>query len=132
MNNKTIYLAYASPDMAATREELLFTLFNAGFNVLPLGNESSEESLLKKQITEGLNNSACSIHLIGNEFGKALNSEGGKSLSSYQYDQAREQLKEGKNFRIFVWHPHTSNESADTKQLDFISELQNNIAANMT
>jgi hypothetical protein len=132
MQNQTIYLAYTAPDMEALREELLFTLFNAGFNVMPTADGAQDESLLKKQIEEGLNQSACSIHLIGNDYGREIKSEMGKSLSAYQYEQARAQLSLGKNFRIFVWHPQNNTDSIDPKQLGFISDLQNNIAANMT
>ena len=132
MAQKTVYLAYASPDMEALREELLFTLFNAGFNVLPLGEPGPDENQWKLQLLDDLNSSICSIHLVGNEYGREMHSENGKSLAAYQYEHARNQLAQGKNFRIFVWHPNTHTESTDPKQLSFIAELQNNIAANMT
>ena len=132
MNHQTIYLAYTSPDMEALREELLFTLFNAGFNVLPAGLAPNNEAEIKKQVVEGLASSSCSIHIIGNEFGKKIESENGQSLSAYQYEQAKLQLGDGKRFKIFIWHPQTQNDIVEPKQLDFITALQNNIAANMT
>lgn len=132
MPDKTIYLAYTTPDMNDLREELLFTLFNAGFKVMPEGIESKDENILKKQVEEGINNSMCSIHLVGNEFDNPISSLGGKSLFTYQYDFAKSKLGQGSPFKIFVWRPGKENESMETRQTDFIHELQNTISSNMT
>jgi hypothetical protein len=132
MDNKTIYLAYTTPDMEALREELMFTLFKAGFKVLPMGDADQNEEVLKSKISNELAQSNSSIHLIGAEYGRTMTSGGGMSLSEYQYIKAKESLRKGNNFRIFVWHPETGKQIADHHQLALINDLQNNIEANMT
>lgn len=101
MDSKTIYLAYTTPDMEPLREELMFTLFKAGFKVLPMGEPDSNEETLKGKINMELAQCKSSIHLIGAEYGKTLASEGGLSLANYQYNKAKECLQKGHNFRIF-------------------------------
>jgi predicted CoA-binding protein len=132
MDSKTIFLAYTSPDMETLREELMFTLFKAGFKVLPMGEPQSNEDFLKNKIVNDLMQCKSSIHLIGAEYGRTLASEGGISLSQYQYNKAKECLQKGNNFRIFVWHPETGQQIIDNNQQALINDLQNNIEANMT
>lgn len=132
MDSKTIYLAYTTPDMEPLREELMFTLFKAGFKVLPMGEPDSNDDVLKSKIANDLSQCKSSIHLIGAEYGRIMPSEGGVSLSQYQYNKAKECLQKGNNFRIFVWHPETGQTITDTKQQNVINDLQNNIQANMT
>jgi len=132
MESKTIYLAYTTPEMESLREELMFTLFKAGFKVLPMGEPDSSETQLKSNIDRDLNTSQSSIHLIGAEYGKILSTEGGISLAKYQYNQAKQRLQNGNHFRIFVWHPEIGKQILDANQLALINDLQNNIEANMT
>jgi hypothetical protein len=132
MDNKTVYLAYTTPDMELLREELMFTLFKAGFKVLPMGEPDSNEVTLKSKIANDLAQCKSSIHLIGADFGRTLATEGGMSLANYQYNKAKDCLQKGNNFRIFVWHPETGQQIADPKQQALINDLQNNIEANMT
>lgn len=132
MDSKTIYLAYTTPDMEALREELMFTLFKAGFKVLPMGEPDSNDDVLKNKIANDLVQCKSSIHLIGAEYGRTMTSEAGMSLAKYQYIKAKESLQKGNNFRIFVWHPETGKQISDHNQQDLINDLQNNIEANMT
>lgn len=132
MDSKTIYLAYTTPDMESLREELMFTLFKAGFKVLPMGEPDSNDEILKGKINLALAQCKSSIHLIGAEYGKTLSSEGGLSLANYQYNKAKECLHKGNNFRIFVWHPENGKQITDNNQQALIIDLQNNIEANMT
>jgi hypothetical protein len=68
MESKTIYLAYTTPDMEQLREELMFTLFKAGFKVLPMGEPDSNDEILKGKINLALAQCEFSIRLIGAEF----------------------------------------------------------------
>ena len=132
MDSKTIYLAYTTPDMEPLREELMFTLFKAGFKVLPMGVPETNEETLKNNIKQDLAQCKSSIHLIGAIYGQTLNTEGNISLTQYQYNAAKDCLQKGNNFKIFVWHPESGKQISDDKQLNLINDLQNNIEANMT
>jgi hypothetical protein len=132
MQNKTIYLAYTTPDMEQLRDELMFTLFKAGFQVLPMGEMEQDEQKMKQKTAQDLSKCGSSIHIIGNDFGKKMISENNISAANYQYNKAKELLDSANNFRIFVWHPNSNKEIVDINQQHFINELQNNILANMT
>lgn len=132
MQNKTIFLAYTTPDMEQLRDELMFTLFKAGFQVLPMGEMEQDEQKLRLKTAQDLSKCGSSIHIIGNDFGKKMASENNMSVANYQYNEAKKLLDNGNNFRIFVWHPNSNKEIVDINQQHFINELQNNILANMT
>ncbi len=108
MSEKIIYLAYSTPDLEQFREDMMFTLFKAGFKVLPLGKMPLEETEYKNEVLQSLSKSTCSIHLIGNSVGEKLLSENNCSRPEYEYKKALE-LTEGKtNSKIFVWKPLSS------------------------
>ena len=133
MAEKTIYLAYTASDMIHFRDDLMFTLFKAGFKVIPLEKAPDDETNYKNVIHQNLAKSDCSIHIIGNEFGTELISERNISRAEFEYREAKNFISKKNNFKVFVWHPHIAGDkNPDTKQNSFISDLENNIATNMT
>jgi hypothetical protein len=133
MSEKVIYLAYSTPDLEQFREDLMFTLFKAGFKVIPLGKIPKDEEEYKAEVKTCLSKSNCSIHLIGSSSGDKLPSENNISRPEFEYKKAQELTAGKNNFKIFVWHPQSAIEaSSDDKQNEFINDVQNNVAANMT
>lgn len=133
MSEKIIYLAYSTPDLEQFREDLMFTLFKAGFKVIPLGKSPSNEAEYKTEVQSSLSKAHSSIHLIGNKSGEILPSENNTSKPEYEYKQAQELTAGKSNFKIFVWHPLSADfDNVDEKQNEFINDVQNNVAANMT
>jgi hypothetical protein len=131
---KTVFLPWVTPDAEQVRDELMFTLFKAGFKVLPLGPCPSDENQFKNEVNDSLSKSNCSIHIVGNLFGKTLTSQASVSYVQFQFERAKEKADAGKHaFKIFVWQPTLagSAEPEDAQQ-DFINDLENNIEANMT
>lgn len=133
MSEKSIYLSYSTPDLEQFREDLMFTLFKAGFKVIPIGSMPKDEHEYKLLVKNSLLNSTCSIHLVGSSLGEKLTTENNISRPEYEYKKALELTSEKPNYKLFVWHPNTSGqESSDEKQNEFINDVQNNVAANMT
>lgn len=133
MSEKTIYLAYTTSDMVHYRDDLMFTLFKAGFKVVPLEKAPDDEHQYKALVHQNLAKSDCSIHIVGNEFGVQLSSEGNLSRAEYEYHEAKKNISQKTNFKVFVWHPqNASNQITDSKQSNFISDLENSIVTNMT
>ncbi len=133
MGEKIIYLAYSTPDLEQFREDLMFTLFKAGFKVIPLGKSPKDEAEYKSEVQQSLAKAHSSIHLIGNTSGEILVSENQISKPEYEYKKAQELTSGKTNFKIFVWHPLSADEgNVDDKQNEFINDVQNNVAANMT
>lgn len=134
LGNKTrsVFLPWVTDDVDKTRDDLMFTLFKAGFKVFPLGPCPSSEPDFKKEVEIALKETDCSIHILGAKSGNKISGEETVSWTKYQYQRSKERLETGDtSFKIFVWHPNQQSELEDDQQ-DFINELENNITANMT
>jgi len=128
---KTIFLAYTTPEHEALREQMMFTLFKAGFSVVPSTELPSDEQKLKSEIVNAIKSAGCSIHIVGSEYGRTLSSENNMSLAEWQFNECRKQSGEDK-FKVFIWQPVHVDHVSDPRQEDFLISLQHNIEANMT
>ncbi len=120
-----IYLAFTTDELSEKRHDLFNTLLKADFQVFP-SNLKYEEGFFS-HITSEINSAAFAVHILGKDYGSLLLGQN-ISLSHYQYNQSLAKLREDKNFKIFIWFPYSVNEISDEAQLNFISELRNNIA----
>jgi hypothetical protein len=133
MPTSTVFVAYTSADKTSLREDLIFTLRKAGMQVLPETLQpNSDEAALKAEIKSAIAAADCSIHLIGNEKARSLNSENNTGLDEWQFDLCRNKLSDARGFKLFVWHPVSHQSSVHSHQSDFIERLQYSIEANMT
>lgn len=64
-----VYLAETASDLNETRSRLVRELEEHGYSVLPDTVLSRTVSGVKEQVKKDLNNSLCSIHLVGNHYG---------------------------------------------------------------
>lgn len=131
MISKTIFLAYTTPEHESLREQMMFTLFKAGFSVLPTSEMPADEHKLKSEIESAIQAAGCSIHIVGSEYGRTLTSENNLSVSEWQFNQCRRRASDG-HFKVFIWQPVHADHIADARQEDFLISLQHNIEANMT
>jgi hypothetical protein len=113
------------------RDDLMFTLFKAGFSVLPTEPAEENESIIKQKVLQHLSLCRCSIHIVGPEPGTKLQTENGKSLIQWQFEQARLAAQNNQGFKIFIWQPFGSGDSSESQE-DFLLSLQHDIEANMT
>ena len=132
MTYQRIFLATTSHDQQDLHEELLFTLENAGFEVVspaPLHTDSLTGWL--DSLSQQIKICSASIHILGKEHGKPLPNSY-KTEVSVQLELALNTSSNSGPFRVFVWNPVDSTEVSDPKQISFVSEVQNAISANMT
>ena len=119
-----IYLAFTTDNLEDKRHDLFNTLLKADFQVFPSNLKYNLDYY--NHISDELNSAACSVHLFGLEYGTLLDGNP-TSLSHFQYSLALEKLKINPEYKIFIWFPYSINEIVDEKQLEFISEIRNNI-----
>jgi hypothetical protein len=119
-----IYLAFTTVNIEEKRHDLFNTLLKASFQVYPSNLEYNNGFF--SHITEEINSASCSVHIFGLDYGTLLEGQS-ISLAHYQYNVALNKLKENSNYKIFIWFPHSINDIKDELQLQFISDIRNNI-----
>lgn len=119
-----IYLAFTTDNLEEKRHDLFNTLLKANFQVYP-SNLKYDEGFFS-HITEEINSASCSVHILGLSYGDLLNGHS-ISLAHYQYNEALNKLKHNSNYKLFIWFPYSINEISDDAQLQFISDIRNNI-----
>ncbi len=70
-----MFLAWTSFELKAKREEMLIILQKAGFNVVPAIDCPSDESMFQQKTHEALSKAQCSLHILGNEFGRRFEAD---------------------------------------------------------
>lgn len=119
-----IYLAFTNVNIEEKRHDLFNTLLKANFQVYPSNLEYDNGFF--SHITEEINSASCSVHIFGLDYGTLLEGQS-ISLAHYQYNVALNKLKENSNYKIFIWFPYSINDIKDELQLQFISDIRNNI-----
>ena len=149
----TIYLSWTVSDCVAKRDELSLILQKAGMNVIPITDCPSEDNAFKSKVAKGLAQARCSIHLLGAQVGRKLESDGAISISMYQFNEAKKKIINGANlpdgetsptpdlqkgvqgqagFKQFIWQcPVNYSQGVEPEQQDFINAIRNNITSDM-
>ncbi len=127
-----VFLAWTSQDLKEEREEMAIILQKAGFNVYPSTDCPADDSGFKQIVNKELEKCSCSLHILGNEFGRRFELEDEVSFPQFQFEQARtKSLDTSLNFNTFVWYTPKSEQPAKPAQQEFIKQIRNNITRNM-
>jgi hypothetical protein len=119
-----IYLAFTSINLENKRQDLFNTLLKANFQVFP--SNTKYEASFFPHISEEINSASCSVHILGKEYGENLEGQT-ISLAEFQFNKALEKVKSNSDFKLFVWFPFSMHEIDDERQLEFITQIRNNI-----
>jgi hypothetical protein len=111
---KTVYLAITSADLNEDRHKIKRELQDFGHRVLPERDFPSQPANLREAITEDLNKSDFSIHMIGKDYDKSEESR--RSLVLLQHELALERGRESK-FAEVIWIPRGSKLDDDQQRL---------------
>jgi hypothetical protein len=125
---KKVFLAWTSADLKTKREELLITLQKAGFDVFPAMDCPSEESDFERIVSESLENSDFSIHLMSTEYGRRFE-ENDQSFPGFQYEKAKE-FSDQKKLQQVVWQLVESGKEFKSQQSELIRQIRNQLNAN--
>lgn len=130
-NRPGVYLAWTSSELKEQREELAIILQKAGFNVLPATDCPSDDEVFKQKVIELMSRCACSLHILGSEFGRRFESDDEVSFPQFQFMEARKRIESDPDFNSFVWTYPKSIQPAKSAQQNFIKSIRNTITRNM-
>ncbi|MEJ1238578.1 hypothetical protein WBG78_10625 [Chryseolinea sp. T2] len=139
-NRTTVYLAWTSFELKAKREEMLITLQKAGFDVVPTIDCPSDEDAFRDKVREYMEKSKCSLHILGNEYGRRFEADDSMSFPAFQFEEARKKSESEMGFQTFIWFsPEAretlmgaqSGEAMKPAQATFINHIRNNITRDM-
>jgi hypothetical protein len=127
--SNVIYLAECTPDQYENRDAIRSELVHRGFKVLPPNFLKGSNDEIVKIISNYLEQSRISVHIVGNHYGEIIQG----SDTSIVEQQCRLAAKhwrvsagknDGKQFHRVVWLPHGLKPS-DEKQRRFVASLRN-------
>ncbi|MCD9014096.1 DUF4062 domain-containing protein [Parachryseolinea silvisoli] len=128
---KTIYLAETAHDLSVQRNIIKRELQRHGYTVLPNQTLPGNMQELERLVRRDLNESALSIHLIGNAYGE-IPEGSDRSLVDIQNKLAAEKSLQTKEhtqaFTRLIWiSPHLTH--ASEKQKGFIDTIKRDVEA---
>lgn len=128
----TIFLAWTSSELKAQREEMALVLQKAGFSVLPSTDCPADDEEFKVRVAENLAKCSCSLHILGNEFGRRFEVESEVSFPQYQLNEVKKLVEPASSeFQSFIWNVNNAAKPVNPAQLEFIRSIRNNITRNM-
>lgn len=128
----TIFLAWTSSELKAQREEMALVLQKAGFSVLPSTDCPADDEEFKAKVSENLSRSSCSLHILGNEFGRRFELNSEVSFPQYQLGEVKKSLDSpSSEFQCFIWNVNNPAKPINPSQQEFIRNIRNNITRNM-
>jgi hypothetical protein len=129
----TVFLAWASGDLKAKREEMALILTRAGFQVIPNSDCPSSDDDFKSRVTMNLEKADCSLHILSGEFGRRFEEEDNISYPMYQFEMAKKRsAASGSKFYTFIWYMEDTDKPLKSQQAEFINNIRNYITPNMT
>jgi hypothetical protein len=126
---KTIYLAETTSDLRKERENIRSDLELQGYTILPDHPllYQLEDGNIREMVLDYLKRCKLSIHLIGNKYGLVPEGEE-RSIIQLQEDLAAEQCKNDQLTRLIWMPPDLDKKTADERQKEYITGLQNDAA----
>ncbi len=127
-----LFLATPSECTAALSEEVKNTLQRAGMEIIHVPNDLEELDFVK-EVKDGIAQANCSVHILGNEYGKTLEFDEAVSHDKFQFQEARRRIEEARDeFKMFIWYPpEILVADKEDKQVQFINEVRTSILKNM-
>lgn len=128
-----VFLSWSSDGDSGLRNEVKNTLLRAGMQIVQPQNMPEDETALVRETKQAIDNSDCSVHILGSSYGKVLELNESVSIDKFQFLEAKKKIDEacGK-YKMFVWYPPEVLAAAkDPLQEQFIGEIRNGIIKNM-
>ena len=131
-NDITVFLGLNTLQSSVLRNELSQVLESAGMRVHFSDYQFSDERDFRKNVSQLLSSSTCSVHMLEPQYGPKLSDERSTSLAAHQFFEAKKIVTQNPDFKLFVWHtPSLSGATIDPLQNKFINEVYNNIVKNI-
>jgi hypothetical protein len=86
---------------------------------------------VKRKVAEDMSGCACSLHVLGSEFGRRFESDEDTSFPQFQFLEARKRIEQTNDFHAFIWLYPDAGQTMKPAQQNFIKHIRNNITKNM-
>jgi hypothetical protein len=131
-DKSAIFLAEASYDQVANRDEIKRELIRHGYDVLPKTPFSSDLATFEKEVTDCLQKADLTIQIIGEQYGEVPDG-GEKSIVEIQNDLATKYysktLSESEHaLHRLIWMPLNLRPSSDQQKL-YLDRLRDDISS---
>jgi hypothetical protein len=127
-----VFLAWASKELTAKREELALMCTKAGMQVVPATDCPLDEDEFRARTREALGTATCALHMLGNEFGRRFEDDEECSFPMFAYQEARRITAEKSGFRQFVWYCPDESLTVKPAQRDFVNSIRNELTERCT
>lgn len=127
-----VFLAWASKELAARREELALICIKAGMQVVPATDCPSDEEEFRIRTREALGAATCALHLLGNEFGRRFEEDEEYSFPMFAYQEARRVAADLTAFRQFIWYCPDEMLAVKPAQKAFVNTIRNELTERCT
>jgi hypothetical protein len=128
-----IFLSEVPEDIITQRRMLKNVLVKAGMDVMMIEDvDSRNEDELISETQKNINNADCTVHILGNKYGRVLNNVH-TSLPVYQFNEAKKRnVVENDIFKMFAWQPFGYSKTVmDVQQEKFVNSVRNSMFRNM-
>ncbi|UOQ64620.1 hypothetical protein [Hymenobacter volaticus] len=122
-----VFLPWTSKELAARREELALICTKAGLHVVPATDCPLDEDEFRLRTQEAMTAATCSVHLLGNEFGRRFEDDEDCSFPMYAYQQARQRAANQDTFRQFIWYCPDETLAVKPAQKAFVNAIRNEL-----
>lgn len=132
-NNCKVFLSWSQDATGVLRDEVRNTLLRAGMEVIPHIDMPADEVDFIQGVKKSVEEADCSVHILGSEYGKTLESNEELSIAKYQFNEARKKIgNDTDTFKMFIWYPpEILTSSKEPLQEEFINEVRSSILKNM-
>ncbi|MCC2548692.1 hypothetical protein LJY25_19750 [Hymenobacter sp. BT175] len=127
-----VFLAWTSKELAARRDELALVCSKAGLQVTPNTDCPLDEDEYRQRTRDALASATCSVHLLGNEFGRRFEDDEDCSFPMFAYQEARRQVAAQPGFRQFVWYCPDESLAVKPAQQAFVTNIRNELTERCT
>ncbi|MDF7814182.1 hypothetical protein [Hymenobacter sp. YC55] len=122
-----VFLPWTSKELAARREELALICTKAGLHVVPSTDCPLDEDEFRMRTQQAIAAATCSVHLLGNEFGRRFEEDEDCSFPMYAYQQARQRAAAQDAFRQFIWYCPDETLAVRPAQKAFVNAIRNEL-----
>ena len=131
MKNERIIVYLPINDNPSSVNDLKIMLEKANMEVVYASDTNNESEFLEED-RKALLKANCSLHILGNIFGKTLQGNPSLSLSKHQFIEAKKKLNSNPEYKMFIWYPqHLVGKEKEILQEAFIDEIRYGIEKNM-
>lgn len=127
-----VFMPWTSKELAARREELALVCTKAGLHVVPATDCPLDEEEFRLRTQDALAAATCSVHLLGNEFGRRFEEDEDCSFPMYAYQEVRRLHASNTAFRQFIWYCPDEALAVKPAQKAFVNTIRNELTDRCT